>query len=170
MRDLERFLTDLQSPYWWLTAVALALGLNLASSYLKPAIDRRLEGRVQRRRAAVERSTSETQLWAKFLLQDDRLLNLAQTRLVVLRVKVLTLAVVLVAEFAATYMFAATVLAFWGWLTMLVIGTAIAVQSLALLWGVQEAESTARRLEYVQQLLQERILGPTQSNGSGAKE
>ena len=153
-----------------MTAVVLALGLNLASSYLKPVIDRLLERRAQRRRAAVERNTNETQLWAKFLLQEDRLLNLAQTRLVVLRIKVLTLGVVLVAEFAATYMFATTVLAYGGWLTMLAVGTAISVQSLALLWGIQEAESTARRLEYVQQLLQEQILGRTQSNDGSAKE
>lgn len=40
MSNLEKFLADITSWYWWTSVVLLGLGINLASSYLKPSLDR----------------------------------------------------------------------------------------------------------------------------------
>ena len=77
MNDAERFFADLQSPYWWLTAVVLALIVNIASSYLKPAIDNWEERRTSKRQSIDKRRAVELELWARFLLEDHKLLILA---------------------------------------------------------------------------------------------
>jgi hypothetical protein len=49
---MDEFLNDVASWWWWVTTVVFALALNIASSYLKPVVDRRLARVSERRRAA----------------------------------------------------------------------------------------------------------------------
>src|SRR5688572_26623475 len=103
MSDVNRLLSALGSPYWWLTAVVLASRINLVSSCLKPVIDRWLDLRSKRRKAAFERDVAQTRLWAKFLLQDGRLLDLEETRLIVGWIKALVFATLLAADLVGLY-------------------------------------------------------------------
>ena len=163
MQDFQRFEQDLGSPYWWFTAVVLAIGVNLISSYVKPVMDRWLAVRSKRRTAAIQREAQETHLWAKFLLQDSRLLHLTETQLITLRIKMLSLGIAVLAESAALSIFWELILAVVSWPFLIAAAASVAVQLLVLFWSVTDAFAVARRLEYVQALLQERILNPFQA-------
>ena len=169
MHDIDRLLSDLQSLHWWLTAGVFTIVVNLFSAYLKAPIDRWLERRSLKRRAGVEREKQETKLWAKFLLQDQRLLHLAETELLSLRIKVVTLAIALTGEFGAIYLVGGEPQSITGKVFATVVGGVILAQALALFWAVREAETEANRLDYVRHLLQERILGPEPPNAGSVE-
>lgn len=40
MDALAKFFNDITSWYWWISVVVVGLGINLASAYIKPAVDR----------------------------------------------------------------------------------------------------------------------------------
>ncbi|MBH9578659.1 hypothetical protein I7X39_17340 [Inhella sp. 1Y17] len=49
-----KFGSDISSWYWWLSVVFVGIAINLASSYVKPPMDRWIERRSDRRRVARE--------------------------------------------------------------------------------------------------------------------
>ena len=64
---VDKFLTDVSTAYWWITAVLVGLVINLASAYMKAPIDRVaawLSGRWRARTAALR---SARQLHVAFL-------------------------------------------------------------------------------------------------------
>jgi len=160
MHDIDRLLADLQSLYWWLTAGVFAVLVNLLSGYLKAPIDQWLQKRSAVRRAKLDKHLKETQIWAKFLLQDQRLLHIAETELISLRLKVATFLVLLTGEVAVIYAFASAPETIGGKVLAAFLAAALAAQALALLWGAREAELISGRLDYVRHMLEERILGP----------
>lgn len=58
MSDLSKLLADISSFYWWIAVVFVGLGINLASAYLKPVLDKfylQHSDRQQRKIAAEDR-------------------------------------------------------------------------------------------------------------------
>jgi len=119
MQDANRLLTDLQSPYWWITAVLVAVAVNLLSAYLKLPVDNWLEKRSQKRRQSIETNQKATQVWAKFLLQDARLLHLTETRLITLKLEILGGAAVLALELVLIYYIGEIPTTPKGWITVI---------------------------------------------------
>ena len=76
MSDFQRLAADVQSPYWWFTAVLLALLVNLLSSYLKEPLDRWFSKRSFARRTRLERIAAKQAAWAEAALADQRILTL----------------------------------------------------------------------------------------------
>jgi len=54
MEAINRFANDISSWYWWMSVVFVGLAINLASSYVKPIMDRKFESRSKKRRIARE--------------------------------------------------------------------------------------------------------------------
>ncbi|WP_198112431.1 hypothetical protein [Inhella proteolytica] len=54
MDAIVKFGSDISSWYWWLSVVFVGIAINLASSYVKPPMDRWIERRSDRRRVARE--------------------------------------------------------------------------------------------------------------------
>ena len=76
MSDFQKLAADVQSPYWWITAVVLALLVNLLSAYLKAPLDRWLSRHSFARRARLERFAAKQLAWAEAALADPRILTL----------------------------------------------------------------------------------------------
>jgi hypothetical protein len=163
MQDAERLLADLQSPYWWLTAVVLALAVNLASSYLKPVIDGWHARQSNKRRATEERELAKTQLWARFLLQDERLLLLATSRLQSLKIESLAISAVLAAEIAWLYFIQVRPTSVSGWVALLAFLLVVAIQALELLWHRRDIVKATRELATVERILQDQVLQPSET-------
>lgn len=77
MESVGRFASDISSWYWWVSVVFVGLAINLASSYIKPPIDRWLERRSERRRSARERMDQKFDAETSRIAFDPTLLVLA---------------------------------------------------------------------------------------------
>ena len=158
MNDAERFFADLQSPYWWLTAVVLALIVNIASSYLKPAIDNWEERRTSKRQSIDKRRAVELELWARFLLEDHKLLILATSRLQTLKIELLTISCFLLVELAWLYFAQDRPTSAFGWIALIAFLILVAMNAMEILWHKQDIQKATHELKAVQRLLQERVL------------
>src|ERR1051325_11198920 len=67
---MKQLLKDIASFYWWLTAVFLALGINLAAAYAKPLIDRFAAKVSKRWSDQRQRKNSEREQWIAYLAKD----------------------------------------------------------------------------------------------------
>lgn len=76
MSDLNRFLADIFSVYWWLTVVLVSLATNLASAYLKPPLDNFFLKHSDRRRRKIIAENDNLETEAGILLKDSDLLIL----------------------------------------------------------------------------------------------
>ena len=76
MPDSQRLITDFTSWYWWLTAVGMAIGVNLASAYLKEPIDRMLAKWLSRRQAIQIKTRAKHAADAQLLVDNPSLLAL----------------------------------------------------------------------------------------------
>ena len=161
MHDAERLLTDLQSPYWWTTAVALAIAVNILSSYLKNPIDRWLAHRSQRRLDKIEKTGAETKIWAKFLLQDPRLLQISLAKLTSLELERILESGLLAVEAVCIYVFASNPTTPTGWILAILIGIVVVFQSIWLNVLSREIKWLKLRHEAVEHWLQEKALCPT---------
>ena len=161
MNDAERFLADLQSPYWWLTAVVLALVVNIASSYLRPAIDSWRERRTSKRQSIEEQNAAKLELWARFLLEDDKLLILRTSRLQSLKIELLTISCILLAELTWLYFVQVRPTSASGWIALVAFLVLVAMHAMELLWHKQDIQKATHELKTVQRLLQDRVLNST---------
>ena len=80
MDSISRFANDLSSWYWWLSVVFVGLAINLVSSYVKPPLDKWLDGRSSRRRLAREARDLEFDDKASKIAADPTLLTLANQK------------------------------------------------------------------------------------------
>ena len=170
MNDAERFLADLQSPYWWLTAVVLALVVNIASSYLKPVIDNWRERRTSKCQSIDERNAVKLELWARFLLEDDKLLILRTSRLQSLKIELLTISCILVAELAWLYFVQVRPTSASGWIALVAFLVLVAMHAIEILWHKQDIQKTSNELKTVQRLLQDRVLNALKSADQSPRE
>jgi hypothetical protein len=74
MSSFEKFAADLSSWYWWVSVVAIGLAVNLASSYLKPTLDRLYERWSTTRQVARLAADKIYQVDVRILASDSRLL------------------------------------------------------------------------------------------------
>ena len=51
---MQQFLTDVMTPHWWLSVVAVGLSINLAATYVRPVLDKITSSVSARRRTASE--------------------------------------------------------------------------------------------------------------------
>lgn len=160
MQDLERLITDLQSPYWWATAVLLAVAVNVLSAYIKTPIDRLLTKRSQKRLAEMERASAETKLWAKYLLQDAKLLQLSLARLTSLQIEHSGQCALLIAEAVCIYAFGTFPTSVKGVVLAILVGVVMFLQLVWLSLVSREIARMKRQHEAVEHWLQERVLGP----------
>ena len=168
MNDAERLLSDLQSPHWWLTAVVLALVVNLASSYLKPIIDEWRDRRALRCQSLAERNATRTELWARFLLEDERLLIMATSRLQTLKIEMFAMSALLLVEAAWLFFYQVRPSSPLGWAGLVSFLVLVVLQAMEVLWHRQDIRKTNYELTTVQKLLEEQVMSSAKSAGSAS--
>lgn len=70
---MDKFLADAATAYWWITAVAVGLVINLASAYIKEPIDRFFAATSRGWRARSEKARAERQAHVLQLARDPSL-------------------------------------------------------------------------------------------------
>ena len=76
MTDINRFLADISSLYWWVAVVVVGLAINLASAYLKPVLERHYSAYSDRSKRRSESEQKQIEVEAGILHKSTRLLVL----------------------------------------------------------------------------------------------